>query len=171
MPRNYIHLELAERCLIETQLSLGMKPAAIARGLLRARSTVLRELRRNGWRSDAEVARRAKLRIAGGYRCVVADRRARALAVKPRVARKLTPGNPLWGAVVDHLRQGLSPAQIARTLARMPDPVRLSCETIYTAFYTMPRGQLRSSLLALMRLRHHARRPHRGKTAQQAIHP
>jgi IS30 family transposase len=45
----------------------------------------------------------------------------------------------------------------------MPDPVRLSYETIYTALYTMPRGQLRSSLLALMRRRHRARRHHRGK--------
>jgi IS30 family transposase len=85
------------------------------------------------------------------------------LAVKPRVLRKLVPDNPLWVTVVDHLRRGLSPAQIASTLARMPDPVRLSYETIYTALYTMPRGHLRSSLLALMRRRHRARRPRRGK--------
>jgi IS30 family transposase len=75
----------------------------------------------------------------------------------------LIPGNTLWIIVVDHLRQGLSPAQIASTLARMPDPVRLSYETIYTALYTMPRGHLRSSLLSLMRRRHRAKRPHRGK--------
>jgi IS30 family transposase len=37
-----------------------------------------------------------------------------------------------------HLRRGLSPAQIQSTLARMPDPVRLSRETIYTALYAMP---------------------------------
>src|SRR5277367_5419168 len=58
---------------------------------------------------------------------------------------------PCGGQVVAPLRQGLSPAQMARTLARMPDPVRLSYETIYNTFYAMPRGQLRSSLLALMR--------------------
>jgi len=58
---------------------------------------------------------------------------------------------PCGGQVVASLRQGLSPAQMARTLARMPDPVRLSYETIYNTFYAMPRGQLRSSLLALMR--------------------
>jgi IS30 family transposase len=85
------------------------------------------------------------------------------LAARPRVLRKLVAGNPLWITVVDHLRQGLSPAQIASTLARMPDPVRLSYETIYTALYTMPRGHLRSSLLGLMRRRHRARRPRRGK--------
>ena len=163
MARGYVHLELAERSLIETQLRLGLRPAAIALGWTRARSTVLREMRRNGWQSDAEVARRGRARIAGGYRCASAERRARLLAVMPRVPRKLTPGNPLWIRVVDHLRQGLSPAPIARTLARMPDPVQLSYETIYAALYTMPRGHLRSSLLALMRRRHCARRPRRSK--------
>ena len=163
MSRSYVHLELPERSLIETQLRLGLRPAAIALGLLRSRSTVLREIRRNGWQSDVEVARRGRARIAGGYRCAAAERRACLLAAKPRVPRKLVVGNPLWITVVGHLRSGLSPAQIARTLARMPDPVQLCYETIYTALYTMPRGQLRSSLLNLMRRRHHARRPRRRK--------
>jgi IS30 family transposase len=160
MARSYVHLETQERALIETQLTLGMSPAAIAAGLMRARSTVTREMHRNGWKLSR--VHRGRPTVAGGYRCVVADRRARVLAARPRVLRKLIPGNPLWIVLVDHLRQGLSPAQIARTLARMPDPVRLCYETIYTALYTMPRGQLRSSLLALMRRRHHARRPQRG---------
>ena len=160
MPRSYRHLNLQERTLIETQLMLGMRPAAIAAGLMRAPSTVTREMLRNGWKPQAPMGR---TRIAGGYRSLQADRRARVLARKPRVPAKLIPGNPLWVLVVDHLRQGLSPAQIARTLARMPDPVRLSYETIYTAFYAMPKGQLRSSLLGLMRRRHRAKRPHRGK--------
>jgi IS30 family transposase len=163
MPRSYIHLNVQERALIETQLRFGMSPAAIAAGLTRARSTVLREIRRNGWHTDAEMTPRSRARIAGGYRCVPADRRARLLTHKPRRLRKLVPGNPLWIIVVDHLRQGLSPAQIASTLARMSDPVRLSYETIYTALYTMPRGHLRSSLLSLMRRQHRAKRPHRGK--------
>jgi transposase, IS30 family len=163
MPRSYSHLNTQERSLIETQLILGMRPGAIAGGLLRARSTVTREIRRNGWQSPSELTRRGTTRIAGGYRCVPADRRARVLAAKPRVLRKLVVGNPLWITVVAHLRQGLSPAQIASTLARMPDPVRLSYETIYTALYTMPRGHLRSSLLGLMRRRHRGRRPRRGK--------
>jgi IS30 family transposase len=163
MPRSYSHLDSQERTLIETQLTLGMRPAAIAAGLMRARSTVTREIGRNGWQPSPGLAPPGNARIAGGYKCVPADRRARRLAVKPRVLRKLIPGNPLWIIVVDHLRQGLSPAQIASTLARLPDPVRLCYETIYTALYTMPRGHLRSSLLALMRRRHRARRPRRGK--------
>jgi IS30 family transposase len=161
MSKSYRHLDTQERALIETQLTLGMRPAAIAAGLMRACSTVTREMHRNGWKP--ERVHRGGTRIAGGYRCVLADRRARVLAARLRVVGKLIPGNPLWIIVVDHLRQGLSPAQIARTLARMPDPVRISYETIYTALYAMPRGQLRSSLLVLMRRRHHARRPQRGK--------
>jgi IS30 family transposase len=141
---------MQERALIETQLTLGMSAAAISASLMRTRSTVTREMVRNGWKPAS--LHRGRAPSAGGYHSVAADRRARALAAKPRVLCKLAPGNPLWIIVVDHLRQGLSPAQIASTLARMPDPVRLSYETIYTALYTMPRGHLRSSLLVLMRL-------------------
>src|ERR1700733_1561525 len=157
MGRSYRHLDMQERALIETQLTLGMSAAAIAASLMRTRSTVTREMVRNGWKPAS--LHRGRASPAGGYHSVAADRRARVLAAKPRVPRKLAPGNPLWIMVADHLRQGLSPAQIASTLARMSDPVRLSYETIYTALYTMPRGHLRSSLLALMRRRHHARRP------------
>src|ERR1022692_3066512 len=121
MPRSYSHLNSQERALIETQLTFGMRPAAIAAGLTRAKSTVIRELRRNGWQSPTDLARRARTRIAGGYRCVSADRRARLLDGTPRVPRKLVSGKPLWLIVVDHLLQRLSPAQIASTLARMAD--------------------------------------------------
>jgi IS30 family transposase len=154
MPRGFRHLDLSERVFIETQLSQGKRPAGIAAELRRARSTITWEIRRNRWR--------AKLRkgaIAGGYRSVAADRRARVLAGKARRQRKLKPGNQLWISMVKHLRRGLSPVQIASTLARMADPVRLSHEAIYTALYAMPRGQLRASLLDLLRRRHKARRP------------
>lgn len=143
---------------METQLSLGLGPSAIARGLERSASTVLREIRRNGWKPGQECGRP---RIAGGYRSLAAHRRACRLAAQPRVAARLALDFPLWPRVVDYLRQGLSPAQIARTLARMPDPVRLSYETIYNSLYAMPRGHLRSSLLKLTRRHHHARRPQR----------
>lgn len=161
MAKTYTHLDVPERALIGTQLTLGMRPMAIAAGLMRACSSITREMQRNGWKTSSVHCGRAT--VAGGYRCVLADRRARLLAIKPRVSRKMIPGNALWHTAVDDLHQGLSPAQIARTLARMPDPVQLSYETIYTALYTMPRGHRRSSLLGLMRRRHRAKRPHRGK--------
>jgi IS30 family transposase len=166
MPRGFRHLDLSERVFIETQLSHGRKPAVIAADLKRARSTISREIGRNGWR--------AKLRkgsIAGGYRSVAADRRARVLSVKARRPRKLEPDNQLWKTMLEHLYRGLSPVQIASTLARMDDPVRLSHEAIYTALYAMPRGQLRASLLELLRRRHKARRPARGKNGRSRSIP
>jgi IS30 family transposase len=161
MSRFFCHLAMEERVFIQVQLSLGVKPARIAAGLKRARSTVSREIRRNGWR--------AKLRkgtIAGGYRCVAAERRARALAGKARRRRKLVVGNRLWATMLKHLHRGLSPVQIAGTLARMANPVRLSHEAIYTALYAMPRGQLRAHLLDLLRRRHKARRPARTQNSR-----
>jgi IS30 family transposase len=87
MPRSYIHLNAQERALIETPLMLGVSPASIAAGLTRTISTVLREVRRNGWLSPPELSGPGRFRIAGGYRCVQADRRARLLTHKPRQLR------------------------------------------------------------------------------------
>ena len=166
MAKEYRHLSMQERALIETQLGFGVKPSAIALGMARSRSTVTREMHRNGWKPASAPLWRGQARIAGGYRCVRAEERARRLAGRPRVVRKLVYGNPLWVLMEEHLRSGLSPAQIARTLARMLEPARLCYQTIYTSLYAMPRGELRSSLLALMRRRHRAKRPHGGKTGR-----
>src|ERR1700723_4750988 len=166
MPRRFRHLNLSERAFIEVQLSLGMRPAGIAAVLKRARSTISREMRRNRWSAHLRKGSRA-----GGYRCEAADRRARGPAKKARRRRKLRPGNPLWMIMLKHLRRGLGPVQIASTLARMADPVRLSHEAIYTALYAMPRGQLRASLLDLLRRRHKARRPARSKNGRSRSIP
>lgn len=155
----YVHLSLEERCLIETQLRSGFRPSLIALGLSRSRSTITREMLRNGWK--AQPAGKGGRLIAGGYRSMNADRRARRLATKPRVERRLGPKTTLWAMVAEHLRRGLSPAQIASTLARMAEPVQLSAETIYTALYAMPRGQLRASMLEMTRRGHQARRTQR----------
>ncbi len=159
MSRSYRQLTLEDRCQIQAQLSVGIKPAAIAAGLMRARSTITREMHRNGWRPEGLRSDLGRPPIAGGYYAPRAEKRARRLHRKPRIERKLRPGNPLWQTVVHHLSRGLSPEQIARTLACMPEPVRLSHETIYTALYAMPKGHLRSRILTLLRRRHKQRRP------------
>ena len=141
MARTYEQLSLEERCLIQTQVSMGF----------RARSTITREMQRNGWRPEAARPDRGRPSIAGGYYAPRADKRARRLRRKPRTPRKLVTGTALWDKVLGHLRRGLSPEQTARTLARMPEPVALSYETIYNALYAMPRGQLRSRILTLLR--------------------
>jgi transposase, IS30 family len=169
MARTYKQFSMEERCLLQTQLSMGWRPAAIAAGLQRARSTVTREMHRNGWHPAPLKHKAGRRFIAGGYHAMMADRRARMLHRQPRVARRLVPGNPLWQQVLAHLRRGLSPEQIASTLARMLDPVRLSHETIYTAFYAMPRGQLRARVLTLLRRSHQQRRPRSGRVTRPFI--
>jgi IS30 family transposase len=60
------------------------------------------------------------------------------------------------------LAQGCSPEQIAGRLQRAyPDDMRkhLSAETIYAGLYVLPRGTLRSALLAALRQARKARRP------------
>jgi len=162
MGGHYSHLDIRERAMIEMNLSMGKRPSQIALYLGRSRSTITREIWRNGWRA-AHYSRAGRRLAGGGYHCEKADHRAQRLRRIPRVARKLEPGTALWELMVKHLRRGLSPAQIQSTLSRMPEPVRLSRETIYTSLYAMPRGQLRASLLGLMRRRHRARKAQQGK--------
>lgn len=157
MGSGYRQLSLEERSLIQTQVSMGWSPAAIAAGLQRARSTVLRELRRNGWKPNRPV-KSGRPYVAGGYYATTANQRARANHRKPRRQRKLVVGTPLWEQVIAELGRGLSPDQVTRTLRRMPEPVRLSHETIYTALYTMPRGELRARIMTLLRRRRMSRR-------------
>jgi IS30 family transposase len=127
---------------------------------------VVRELRRNGWKSGSGKPR-SGCPYGTGYYAGGAHGRAERLHRKPRVERKLVVGSGLWHSVVRHLRRNLSPEQIAFTLARMPDPVRLSHETIYTALYAMPRGQLRARVLTLLRRSH----KQRGARSGRAPHP
>ncbi|HEY0306578.1 MAG TPA: IS30 family transposase [Acidobacteriaceae bacterium] len=154
----YRQLDDVDRVTIQTQLQMGWSPAAIAAGLQRSRSTITRELSRNGWKGVVEASPQSRRWGNGGYVARRAGQRARQCQRKPRVARKLAAGTPLWELVCRQLRRRLSPFQISSTLARMPEPVRISHETIYTALYAMPRGDLRTELLRLLRRRH----PQRG---------
>jgi IS30 family transposase len=166
MGKRYGQLSMEERCLIQAQLSMCWSPAAIAAGHQRARSTITREMARNHWKPFRQGTTRGRPPVAGGYDAARAHRRARRLHRKPRLARRLVPGNALWVIVVQLLGQGLSPEQIASTLAHMPVPVRLSHETIYTALYAMPKGHLRSRVLTLLRRSHQQRRPRTGRVSR-----
>ena len=159
MEKNYQHLQLEERALIQVQLEQGCKLRAIARSLQRSPSTILRELARNGWRRPASPAKPGRPAIAGGYRLGCAQARADRLAKTPRVPCKLVYGNALWTQISACLGRGLSPEQTAGTLARMQVPLRISHETIYSAIYAMPRGELRTEVIALLRKSHKTRRP------------
>jgi len=90
------------------------------------------------------------LPVAGGYRAVVAQERARNFTVTPHVVVRLRADGPLWGRVVRSLKKGYSPERIAGTLAQVHTDtpwLRVSHDTIYTAIYAMPRGELRTQVI------------------------
>jgi transposase, IS30 family len=162
MEKKYKHLSLEERTLIQTQLSMGFKPAQIALGLGRSASTLSRELKRNGWVRSMRPRGVGRPRLAGGYRCDAAHQRAQICTAKPRVLRRLQPGTALLDHVMRYLKAGYSPEQIAGTLAAVhPDlpSLQVSHETIYTAIYAMPRGELRTEVIGWLRFGHAKRRP------------
>jgi len=162
MGKSYTQLSLEERTLIQTQLTQGFNPSQVAADLDRSVSTVTRELRRNGWRPSNPRFKRGRPLIAGGYRSEIAQHRAVAGHAKPRTSRRLKPGTALWEQVMHYLRMAYSPEQVAGTLALVhaDNPsLRVSHETIYTAIYAMPRGELRTQVIGWLRRGHAKRRP------------
>ncbi len=154
MGKHYKQLSIEERTLIQTGLSQGYKASEIARELCRSTSTVSRELQRNGWSRPQEPRRAGRPSPAGGYKSDEAQRRAQRCAIEPRTPCKLRSGNALWGQVKKYLCVGYSPEQIAATLAAVhPDTpsFQVSHETIYTAIYAMPRGELRTEVISWLR--------------------
>ncbi|MDH5668759.1 MAG: IS30 family transposase, partial [Nitrospira sp.] len=146
--RRYTHLSAEERETISLGLSQGLSLRMLARMVGRSPSTLSREYARNTLHGRP-------------YRACTAHAQAATRACRPRRPRKLL--DPwLWQSVQTQLRQGCSPEQIAGRLQRAyPDDMhkRLSAETIYVGLYVLPRGTLRSELLAALRQAHNARRP------------
>lgn len=158
----YKQISIEERSVIQAQLALGFKPSWIAVGLGRSVSTISRELHRNGWVKDKKKRARGRPAITGKYRAASAQSRAEVLSTKPRVERRLQIGNELWNAVMGYLRRGYSPEQIAGTLKTVNSDypnLQVSHETIYSAIYLMPRGELRTELIGWLRFGRAKRRP------------
>lgn len=162
MGQKYEQLCAEERGTIMAMTLFGNSTRAIAAALNRAPSTVSRERRRNGWKSDEERGLIGRPAIAGGYDALRAGKRAARLRRKRRRVCKLQRGSALWARVRGYLERGFSPEQIAGTLKRhfpgQPD-LSISHETIYTAIYAHPKGALRRELVALLRQGRGARRP------------
>ena len=145
----YQQLRAEERMVIASMRLQGDSARSMAWALSRPPSTITRELRRNscptlGYTSDTA-------------RVLHAQRRR---AAKP--ATKLDVGSVNWSVVITMLEWKWSPPQIAATLKRVfPDePGRhVSHETIYTAIYAQPRGELRRQLVACLRQGHGTRMP------------
>lgn len=145
--RSYRHLTAEDRETLSLGLAYGHSLRAMARILGRAPSTLSREVARNTIRGRP-------------YRACMAQDHATARVHHPRRVRKLL--NPwLWQHVTTQLTQGCSPEQIAGRLRRLyPGDMRkqLSTETIYAALYVLPRGALRTELLAALRQARKTRR-------------
>ena len=162
MTRTYRQLSAEERGTVMGMKLHNCSIRKIARVLGRSPSTISRELRRNGWQGEAEQCVMGRPRIAGGYDAHRAGKRARCVRRAAWPARKLERNGPLWAEVKALLALKLSPEQIAAKLReRHPGQTQLqaSHETIYTAIYAMPKGDLRRELTALLRQGRGARRP------------
>src|SRR5476649_451338 len=136
----YQQLQQEDRMTIASMTQQGCGVRAMARTLGRSASTISREISRN---SDVVSygSHMAQLQ------CVARRQAGRAKA-------KLDARGVRWGVVVEFLKAKWSPQQIASTLASVfpndPD-MQVSHETIYTAIYAQPRGELRRQLIACLR--------------------
>lgn len=162
MKATYTHLSAEERGAIMAMKLQDCSMRSIARALGRCPSTISRELRRNGYQQASELGPMGRPRVAGGYNAVRAGVRARRLRRACRPTRKLHPDGALWQRVHGLLCLRWSPEQIAGTLKREhpgQPQLQASHETIYTAIYAAPRGELRRQLVSLLRQGRGARRP------------
>jgi len=160
MGQRYNHLSAEERGAIMVGKARGDSARQLATWLGRSPSTISRELARNGQREAIDRPFMGRPRLP--YDAQRAGQRASRLRRKPRRTRKLLRDSRLWRRVRRLLAKGWSPQQISRTLQRQypHQPAwHVSHETIYTAIYAAPRGQLRKELVALLRQHKCARRP------------
>ena len=112
----YHQVTAEERYTLGLLRRRGLRPATIARILGRHRSTIGRELRRNGTPRD------------GCYRPQLADWYARSRRSRSRRNQRFTPAD--WAQVHELLREDWSPEQVAGWLRRV-HLLEISHETIY----------------------------------------
>jgi len=138
-----------ERVTLAALRQQGLGLRAIAEVLGRNAGSLSRELRRNAGSDGIYLSKQAQLAAE-----------ARRRAAQPML--KLDPSGPLWPLVTHLLGWLWSPHQIAQTLRRMwPEApeMHVSHETIYTAIYAQPKGDLRKQLIACLRQGRSTRKP------------
>jgi IS30 family transposase len=143
---SYQQLQPEERLAIASLRLQDVSIRAMARMLGRSPSTVSRELTRNS--------------SPAGYASVPAEALSAARRSAGRRPAKLCLQSVCWRVVLTLLEWKWSPQQISGTLKRMypTDPTQhVSHETIYTAIYAQPRGELRRQLIACLRHGHSTR--------------
>ena len=148
------YLSFAEREDIAMWNASGVSVREMARQLVRAPSTISRELRRNSPAQGPCRYRASKAQVR-------ADHRAR----RPKIGKLITHP-PLRGYVTAQLSGPCrwSPEQIsARLVVDFPDDqrMRISHESIYQALYVQGRGELRRELTRCLRTGRAMRKPAR----------
>jgi IS30 family transposase len=119
MARGYKHLSLDERCEISRLHADGCSIGQIAAALDRPPSTISRELKRNRGKHV-------------GYKPTYAQEQAKA---RRWAGSRLEREPDLRRAVLDGLRKGWSPEQVAGRLAREAGRTVISYESIYRFIY------------------------------------
>jgi IS30 family transposase len=167
-------LTVEQRRTIQRSYRIGLSLDQIASIIGKHKSTVSRELNRNGssgWRSPR--ARSARGGGAGYRRPYHADRAqfyAQLRARRPK-ARRLDHG-PLRERVWELLRADWSPEQIAAILPVLfpDDPrMRVSHETIYQSLFVQTKGELKRELTAHLRSRRTARKSQAGSAKRPRL--
>jgi len=126
MKRTYSHIDMDERRKIARWRMAGLTVGIIAEKLGRHRSTIFREIRRNTFIDEL-------IPDLNGYYCVTAhdmacERRAR--------LRKLMRFSRVRQSVIDRIKHGWSPEQIAGRMRLEQHPISVSHETIYKFAYS-----------------------------------
>jgi IS30 family transposase len=127
--RPYKQLDLEERRKIETWRAAKVSVDVIAERLGRNRTTIFRELRRNHF-TDAVMPK-----VVGNFG-VVASMKALSRRQKDR---KLMRHAELQKLIIERIKDGWTPEQIAGRLIYEKAPVRVCQETIYRFVYS-PKG-------------------------------
>jgi IS30 family transposase len=138
---------LDDRIEIKLGLERGESYQQTAERIGRHKSTVCREVNRNGGR--------------GAYKPGEADQRAWERARRPKPT-KLEQNERLCRRVIADLEKLWSPEEIARRLRHEfgdDETMRVSHETIYKSIYVQGRGALRKELAACLRTGRAQRRP------------
>jgi transposase, IS30 family len=156
MIRTYSQLTHDQRLQIEVLRGKNLSSRAIAARLGVSPSTISREIKRGSAdASDWYFAVQGQAARSYGRNKVGADRRILGTDVD----------SPAWRHVLSGLRLGWSPEQVAGRLKfdaiHRPDQpcFTVSHETIYCAIYAMPRGELKTELIKLLRQSRAGRRP------------
>ncbi|MES2207131.1 MAG: IS30 family transposase [Pseudomonadota bacterium] len=160
MRKSYEQLSAEERAYIMLKRLEHKGVGEISRDLSRSASTISREIKRG--------------LVDGKYNASYAGKHSKSLRYNPRTVKKLHPDSVLYQVVHALLKVYCSPEQIAGVLKDMHPGDSRSCvshETIYSAIYVMPRGELKSELIACLRHGRGTRRPRSGGTDRRGQIP